>query len=276
MKYSFLTYLFCRYPLEYSFKMASAYGFDGIEIWGARPQAYAYDLDSREIAAINSMKRRYNVEISMYTPEILAYPYNLASTLSKEREETKAYLRRALEVTAELDAGRMLVTIPHSGFTTPLATSWKWAAEGLRSLCDFAERLHVKIVLESLSPSESNLITTADSVREMIRCVGSPALSTMMDIVPPTIANEPLALYLEPDDMGLDYIHITNTDAKTEVHAAFDEGVLPMKAVFSVLNRVGFDGWCSLELLNPYFKDPELYLADSIMKIREYTGECRR
>ena len=95
----------------------------------------------------------------------------------------------------------------------------------------------------------------------MIRCVGSPALSTMMDIVPPTIANEPLALYLEPDDMGLDYIHITNTDAKTEFHAAFDEGVLPMKAVFSVLNRVGFDGWCSLELLNPYFKDPELYLG---------------
>jgi hypothetical protein len=30
MKFSFLTYQFCRFPLEYSFKMAKYYGFDGI------------------------------------------------------------------------------------------------------------------------------------------------------------------------------------------------------------------------------------------------------
>lgn len=40
MKFSFLTYQFARYPLEYCFYMAKEYGFNGVEVWGARPHAY--------------------------------------------------------------------------------------------------------------------------------------------------------------------------------------------------------------------------------------------
>ena len=43
------------------------------------------------------------------------------------------------------------------------------------------------------------------------------------------------------------------------VHDA--NGIIPMKALFKVLERYHYDGWCSLEILGPYFRDPELYLA---------------
>ena len=45
MKFAFLSYQFSRYPLEYCFQMAKEYGFQGVEVWGARPHAYAYDMD---------------------------------------------------------------------------------------------------------------------------------------------------------------------------------------------------------------------------------------
>ena len=114
------------------------------------------------------------------------------------------------------------------------------------------------------------MLTTADDAFEFIDEIGSKSVTLMLDLVPPLIANEPFSVYLENEKVSVDYMHVTNSDGKTEFHAAFNEGVLPMEAVFTVLNRCGFSGWCSLELLNPYFKDPELYLADSISKIRSY------
>ena len=116
MQLSFLSYLFRRFPLEYSFAAAGRYGFDGVEIWGARPHAYPPDLDAGEIADIRRAARENRVRISAYTPELLAYPYNLVSPLEKEREETQRYLARALEIAAELEAERVLFTLPHPGY----------------------------------------------------------------------------------------------------------------------------------------------------------------
>ena len=52
MKFSFLTYQFCRFGLEHSFKMAQEYGFEGVEVWGGRPHAYAHDIGREEIQTI--------------------------------------------------------------------------------------------------------------------------------------------------------------------------------------------------------------------------------
>ena len=83
MKFSFLTYHFARYPLEQCLYMAKEYGFNGVEVWGARPHAYAYDMDNTMIRQVIDWKKKYGIEISMFTPEILAYPYSLTSASLK-------------------------------------------------------------------------------------------------------------------------------------------------------------------------------------------------
>lgn len=276
MKFSFLTYLFCRFPLEHSFRMAQYYGFDGVEVWGARPQAYAYDMDAEAIGEIQRMKKKYGMEISAYTPEILAYPYNLASPLEKEREETEQYLMRALEVAAALDARRMLLTLPHPGHLAKKHDVWKMVLEPLSRLCARAEALGVYVMLETLSPSESNLVTTADEAAALIEEVGSKAMIAMMDLVPPVIANEPLSNYFDFLQGRMDYVHLCNSDGMTEFHARLDEGVLPIQDVFTLLKRQRFEGWCSLEILAPYYKDPELYLAQSKRLIEACMSEGGR
>ena len=57
MKFSFLTYQFCRFGLKHSFKMAQEYGFEGVEVWGGRPHAYAHDMGREEIQAILGWKK---------------------------------------------------------------------------------------------------------------------------------------------------------------------------------------------------------------------------
>ncbi len=271
MKFSFLTYQFCRFPLEYSFKMAREYGFEGVEIWGARPHGYAYDMDKEAIEAINSWKKQYQLEVSMFTPEILAYPYNLSSSIEKERRETLEYLIKSVEITSLIGTNKMQITSPHPGYGRDRSEAWSYLVEGVARLAKRAEEVGVSIIMESLSPSEGSLITTADDLLDLFKQVDSKALKGMIDVVPPVIANEPLTEYFDKLGDKMDYIHICNSDGVTELHMQLDDprGVIPMTDMFRVFQRKGYKGWCSLELLAPYFKDPELYLAQAARVIRQ-------
>lgn len=278
MKFSFLTYLFSRYPLEYCFKMAQEYGFEGVEIWGARPHAYAWDMTNKKIEEILSWSEQHGISISMYTPEILAYPYNLVSSDYIERQETIEYLKKSLEVASALETDKMQITIKHPGYGRNRKEIWKFMSEGLKELCDKAENVGVDIILESLSPSEGNVITCVDDIVQIKDMVDSARLCSMIDMVPPFIANEPYAEYFHKLGNSMKYVHICNSDGKTEFHMQIDDpkGEIPLTDFFKVLQNNGYDGWYSIELLAPYFKDPELYLAQAGRILQTIKGQLKK
>lgn len=271
MKFAFLSYQFSRYPLEYCFQMAKEYGFQGVEVWGARPHAYAYDMDNQRIRQILDWKKEYGVEVSMFTPEILAYPYNLVSADAKEREETVAYLERSLEVARGIGTNKMQITIKHPGYGRSRKEIWNVMEDSLNRLCRKAEKEGVDIILESLSPSEGNVITCADDIVQIQERVQSKTLCSMIDVVPPFIANEPYSEYFDKLGATMKYVHICNSDGKTEFHMQLNDsaGQIPLIDFFRILKRNKYDGWCSTELLAPYFRDPELYLSESMRAIKD-------
>ena len=264
MKLSFLTYLFQRYPLQEAFARGAEIGFEGIEIWGARPHAYCWDMDESALNDIRSWSREYGLAVSMYVPEIIAYPYSLVSRLKKEREDTAAYLVRSLECAAEMGTDKMQITAPHPGYGRNREEVWEQLIEGLSVVAKRAEELGVNMVLEHLSYSEGgNVLDTCDNICRAISEVGSPALVSMIDVVPPFLANEPYAEYFEKLGGRLQYLHLCNNDGVTEVHDPLDQGVIPLQEFFCTVRRFGYNGWSSIELLAPYFRDPEMYLRHS-------------
>jgi protein FrlC len=269
MKFSFLSYLFCRFPLEYSFKMAARYGYAGVEVWGARPHAWAWDMDQDAITHLLAIKKQYGLEVSMFTPEILAYPYSLVSRLEKERLETVDYLIRSAEVAASLGTKKMQITAPHPGYGINRNAVWSQLVDGVGQLCNRAHALGIEVIMESLTPSEGNLITTAADLDQLIRDVSSPALKGMLDVVPPVIANEPFSEYFDRLGENFAYLHICNSDGQSEYHSQLNDGVIPLVELFALLQHYQYNGWCSLELLAPYFKDPELYLLESTRLIQD-------
>lgn len=276
MKLSFLSYVFNRFPLEYCFQVAKEYGYEGVEIWGARPHAYAFDMDAAAIAEVNGWKKKYGLEVSMYCPEILTYPYGFASRLEAERKDTLKYLCKAAEVAAGIGTERMQITVPHPGYRRDKAEVWAQAAEGIRALSRRAGELGVKIVLEQLTYSEGgNLLSTADDLVQMLNEVNEPALVTMLDNVPTFVANEPFSEIYHKLGDKVDYVHIGNSDGYSEVHLRLDEydGQIPLTDFFTVLKKTGYDSWVSLEMQGPYFKDPELYIAGSMRVLQDIFRE---
>lgn len=270
IKFSFLTYLFCRFPLEKCFELAQKYNFDGIELWGGRPHAYAYDMTPERISHIRSLVEQFQMPVSMYTPEILAYPYSLTSGLKAEYDDTISYLKKSIDVASALESSYMQITCPHPGYGVERDKIYKQLLDALAILAPYACNHNVTLLMEALSPSEGNLLTTASDLKKLIQDVDNPGLKAMLDVVPPVIANEPVSEYFEL--LGADncYIHICNSDGKTEFHALLDDGVIPIADLFQIFYNYNYNGWCSLELLAPYFKDPELYLAQSARLLQKF------
>lgn len=267
MKLSFLTYLFRRYPLEYAFKMGREYGFEGIEVWGGRPHAFCYDMDKQAVADVNQWKSKYGLEVSMFVPEILSYPYSMCSRIANERKEAVEYLVKSVELAAAMGTQMMQVTAPHPGYLVDKNEAWGYIVYGLRKISQRAKELGIKILIESLTYSEGgNLLTTADDLVKVIGEVGESALCSMIDVVPPFIANEPYSEYFDKLGEKMCYLHICNNDGVTEIHTHLDDpnGKIPLIDFFRIVKRYGYEGWASIELLAPYFRDPELYLAGSV------------
>lgn len=266
MKLSFLTLLFRRFPLEYAFKIGQYLGFEGIEIWGGRPHAYCYDMDKDAMKELLGWKKKYGLEISMYVPEILSYPYSMCSRLASERRDAVEYLVKSTETAAEMGTERIQITAPHPGYMVDKDEAWDHLVYGLTKISERAGELGVKVIIEHLSYSEGgNLLTTCDDLVKIIKDVDRPALHSMIDVVPPFLANEPYSEYFEKLGDKMIYLHLCNNDGVTEVHTPLDDpdGVLPLQDFFHVVKRYGYDDWASIELLIPYWRDPELYLTGS-------------
>ena len=171
---------------------------------------------------------------------------------------------------------RIQITAPHPGYLVNKDEVWEHLVYGLTKISDRAGELGVKVIIEHLSYSEGgDLLTTADDLVKVIRDVNRPALYGMIDVVPPFLANEPYAECLEKLGEKMDYLHLCNNDGVTEVHTPLDDpnGVLPLKDFFRVIKRYGYNGWASIELLAPYFREPEMYLAGSIKYLESILDE---
>ncbi|MBQ4425537.1 MAG: TIM barrel protein [Lachnospiraceae bacterium] len=263
MKFGCFSLDFRRFPLETAFRMAARYGFSGLEIWGGRPHAYPWDMNEERISQILAWKKQYVLETPMYTPDALGGPVNLCSMMKEAQADAIAYFSRAIEVCQAIECPRMLIVADHPGYTVPRKEAWKRFIDNMQVLGKHAAAHDVKLVIESLTPMESPVITTADDCAEAIEQIGLDNIEAMMDVVPPTIAYEPLQNYFDRLGDKLHYIHLCNNDRQTDAHLRLDSGLLPVADMVKVIAEHDFDGYVTVELYSEFYSDPELLLANS-------------
>lgn len=263
MKFGCFSLDFRRFSLETAFRTAKRYGFDGIEIWGGRPHAYPYDMDENAVRHILELKKKYGLEVPMYTPNALGMPYNLCSLDPRERKDAIHYFKAAVRACGAMEVPRMLMVADHPGYEVSRRDAYRRFVENMTELGEYAKERSVKLVLEALTPMESPVLTTADDCREAICDIGLPSIEAMMDVVPPVIAYEPLGAYFDKLGDRMNYIHLCNNDRQTDAHLRLDAGELPAADMLRVIRDRGFQGYVTVELYSECYSDPEVMLANS-------------
>jgi protein FrlC len=269
MKISVLSGLFSRFPLEKTFKMVSDIGFDGIELHGLRPHAYPYDMDEKRCDDVLRLKEQYSLEISMYTPELLMYPYNLTSPYKKEKDETVDYVKKSIEVARSVGAKRVQVTCGHAGYFTDRRSNMANLTDSLKQVAEHAEKFDVDLVVEALTIMESNTAVMLDDLVEILDRVGSPNVKSMLDSAMVMTNWEPVDDYFGKLGERLVYVHWGDSMGTAENHLPIGNGMIDARSFFDILRRHGYDGWVSLELFGKYIREPEMHAARELRLLRE-------
>ena len=102
MKIALFTAGFSRYPIERAFEAAARNGYDGIEIGGFRPHAYAPDLAKGGAKKIRQLSADYGLPIVSYAPENTGSPYSLVFDDPAMNAESLEYFKLTLDMAKEI------------------------------------------------------------------------------------------------------------------------------------------------------------------------------
>ena len=274
LKVGMFTSGYQRNPLEHCFMDAKEYGYDYIELWGGRPHAYAPDLKAGDINEVRRLIEKYEMPVLGYTPEHNAYPYNYMIGSEAQRRDAVDYLKLSLEMAKEMGAEFVLTSPANGGYLATYDQLWSRLEKNIQELGDYAAKLEIKLVVEALTPYESNFFTRANDLVELFRRVDNPYVVGMCDIVPPFVQHESIMAYFDKLGNKMDHMHIIDGENVSDTHLIQGEGNIPIKEMLYEMKRIGYDKTATLELVTNYINEPRFYAKRAIDNMRELMAEA--
>ena len=274
LKVGMFTSGYQRNPLEHCFMDAKEYGYDYIELWGGRPHAYAPDLKAGDINEVRRLIEKYEMPVLGYTPEHNAYPYNYMIGSEAQRRDAIDYLKLSLEMAKEMGAEFVLTSPANGGYLATYDQLWSRLEKNIQELGDYAAKLEIKLVVEALTPYESNFFTRANDLVELFRRVDNPYVVGMCDIVPPFVQHESIMAYFDKLGNKMDHMHIIDGENGSDTNLIPGEGNIPIKEMLYEMKRIGYDKTATLELVTNYINEPRFYAKRAIDNMRELMAEA--
>ena len=274
LKVGMFTSGYQRNPLEHCFMDAKEYGYDYIELWGGRPHAYAPDLKAGDINEVRRLIEKYEMPVLGYTPEHNAYPYNYMIGSEAQRRDAVDYLKLSLEMAKEMGCGICTYKPANGGYLATYDQLWGRLEKNIQELGDYAAKLEIKLVVEALTPYESNFFTRANDLVELFRRVDNPYVVGMCDIVPPFVQHESIMAYFDKLGNKMDHMHIIDGENGSDTHMIPGEGNIPIKEMLYEMKRIGYDKTATLELVTNYINEPRFYAKRAIDNMRELMAEA--
>ncbi len=268
MKLGMFTSGYQRSPLEHCFIDAKRFGYDYIELWGGRPHAYAPDLKAGDINIIKKLIDKYEMPVLGFTPEHNGYPYNFMIGSESQRQDAVNYLKLCLDMAKEMGADYMLVSPSHAGYEATYDEIWDRMVKTLRELAEHAEKDKVKLVVETLTPYESNAFKSANDLVELFKRIDNPYIVGMCDTVAPYVQHESIMAYFSKLGEKMYHMHIIDGELGTDSHIMPGDGAIPLPELMTELKAIGYDGTATIELVLGYINEPRMYAQRAVNRVR--------
>lgn len=260
---------YARYPFLYFLDAMAEEGLKNVEIWAASPHVHVEDATPQVIRETRQALEERGLNLVCYTPETVVYPINIAAPEDYIRERSLKFLKRGVEVAAELGAPLMLLTPGWGYLNQDKEEGLKRSLESVAEMTRKAEQEGIVLALEHLSPISSNLINTAADLRRAVDAISSPHLKAMLDTCQVGLVHEHVRDYL--DLLGDDLVHVHLVDGTPGGHLAFGDGDLPLQEFVDTLGEYGYRHHLSMEIADRrYFMDPKSADRRSIEAFRSW------
>ena len=129
----------------------------------------------------------------------------------------------------------------------PIEEAKKYFAEGLARLADHAQERGVKILIEPLGRSVTDVVNTLAEALELAKQVNHPAIQIMFDFHNTVDETQPFDVLLEKYCKYIHHIHVQEMDGK---HLGTGTAVNDYVKAFQTLKGLKYDKWISLEIFD--------------------------
>ncbi len=257
---------YVHYSLEYYLDSMVKNGLKHVDLWGGIPHYcrldYPFAEDAKQkIGSIRAMMEERGLDVSVYTPETLAYPYSFSHPEEEVRKRTVDYFSMAMDDALLFGTNKVFLNSGCGLLDLPREESFARLVDTYKKIAAIAEQKGIELVLEQLQPYESNLVLNLQDIKRVLDEVDSPAMYICVDVVAMAVAGEELKDYFEV--LGRDrikLIHFADT-----CHYILGDGELPLKDYLKTLEEYDYDGIVDLEINDSiYWDDPHESIRKSV------------
>ena len=158
----------------------------------------------------------------------------------------------------------MLVSVGHSGAGV---NKKERLLKSLLRLAKTAEKVDVPIVVETLTPYESDFCTSLRELTENLPA--SPFINVVLDVVAPFSQGEDPADYARVLGKRLKHLHLVDNDGRSDTHLIPGDGVMDLERIVKDLRKFGYEGDATIELVTNYINDSTSAFRLALERVRK-------
>ena len=249
-RYAICNEIFGSTPLQDICEQVSKLGYQGIELAPHTLAEDATSLTTEQRARISSQIRDAGLQfVGLHW--LLVSPPGLHITTADEtvRKRSWEYVHRAIDLCADLageeseEHGVIVLGSPKQRSTNG-AMSPRQAADTLTHelahAAPHAESRGVKLLLEALSPADSDVVNCLGDAVSIVRQIGSPAVKTMFDVHNAIEEKEAHTELVRRHFAYIGHVHVNELDGQEPGRGNYDFTPLLSSLKEVGLSRLGF------------------------------------
>jgi D-psicose/D-tagatose/L-ribulose 3-epimerase len=217
-------------------------GAEALDISINNPYSFPTEKVVEEISHCKGME--------IITSTAMPIDCNAISTSVQERENALNYMKRLIDVSAQLGS-RIIggVNYAASGYHSgKLRTEQEveWCVKYLRQAAEYAAEYSISIALEPVKRFETHFLNTAEQALELIQYAESPNLKIQLDTFHMNIEEADLSQAIESCGDKLIHMHLVDNNRGVP-----GMGHIPWLDVLRSLKKIGYEGAGCIETFNP-------------------------
>lgn len=264
-----MNYHYMRYPITKFLDKVERSPFHFIDLYCSAPQFNLFDYPLSRLLELDKEIRRRHLQLMAMTPENCTYPVNFCTSDLITRESSLRYYQRAIDTAEFLGCPNVQISTGFGYFDMPREEAWKYCLESVGTLAAYCEKKGVRLFLEELKTTTTNVLIYSKDLARMIQEIGSPAVVGMVDMDQMTFAGETVGDYFTNLGDTLQHIHFNDRG-----HTVPGDGDFPMKKYYDEIKAHNYNGTCSFEICDRrYYCDPDRAIDDLVKWLQKNTDE---
>lgn len=227
-------------------------GYQGIEIAAfTLVNESVLELDSRKRTEMKTVMHDQGIECAGLHWLLMPPPPGLHFTIPDDRVRSKTidYVKNLVDFCADLGGNIMVFGSPkqRNSQGIPVSQAIQNFIDGLTALADHAQHRQVKILIEPLDHTQTDVVNTVAQAVEIVKKLNHPAIQTMFDFHNTPDETESFASLVQRYSQYIHHIHVQEMDGK---HLGTGDGVNLYQSTFQLLKDINYNQWISLEVFD--------------------------